>query len=165
LPWWLARRDSASLGRFALRAGQEAQRQPEATGRLRGRYLHAAATAYLALVRADSVQALRLLQAIPDTLCIVNDCYYQKLTEARVLDALGRTPEARALLDRWIWSAAGDQYVLGVLELGRMAESMGEREKASQSYQFVLDVWRRADPELQSYVVEARNALARLRRE
>jgi hypothetical protein len=29
--------------------------------------------------------------------------------------------------------------------------------------QFVVDVWRRADPELQSFVVEARNALTRMR--
>jgi len=29
----------------------------------------------------------------------------------------------------------------------------------------VVDVWRRADPELQPFVVEARNALARLTRE
>jgi len=165
LPWWLARRDSVSLRRFTARAGEEAVRQQEATARLNARYLHAASTAYLVLVRGDSVQALRLLQAIPDTLCIVNDCYFQKLTEARVLDALGRTSEARAVLDRWIWSAAGDQYVLGVLELGRLAERMCEREKANRSYQFVVDVWRRADPELQPYVAEARNALARLTRE
>jgi tetratricopeptide (TPR) repeat protein len=116
-------------------------------------------------VRGDSAQALRLLQAISDTLCIVNDCYYQKLTEARVLDALGRTREAQAVLDRWIWSAGGDRYVMGVLELGRMAERMGEREKANQSYQFVVDIWRRADPELQPYVAEARNGLTRTRRE
>jgi hypothetical protein len=69
------------------------------------------------------------------------------------------------VLDRWIWSAAGDQYVLGVLELGRLAERTGEREKANRSYQFVVNVWRRADPELQPYVLEARNALARLTRE
>ena len=42
-------------------------------GKLRGRYLHAAATAYLALARGDSAGALRLFQSIPDTLCIVND--------------------------------------------------------------------------------------------
>jgi serine/threonine-protein kinase len=165
LPWWLARRDSVSLRRFAARAGQEAGRQQEATAMLNARYLHAAATAYLALVRGDSAQALRLLQAISDTLCIVNDCYYQKLTEARVLDALGRTREAQGVLDRWIWSAGGDRYVMGVLELGRMAERMGEREKANQSYQFVVDIWRRADPELQPYVAEARNGLTRTRRE
>jgi hypothetical protein len=33
------------------------------------------------------------------------------------------------------------------------------------SYQYVADVWRGADPELQPFVVEARNAIARLRRE
>ncbi|HEY9015630.1 MAG TPA: hypothetical protein VIM84_11275, partial [Gemmatimonadales bacterium] len=57
LPWWLARRDTASLKQFAFRAGQEARRQREGVAQLRARYLHAAATAYLALLRADSVQA------------------------------------------------------------------------------------------------------------
>ena len=31
-----------------------------------------------------------------------------------------------------------------------------------ESYGFVTDVWRRADPELQPYVTEAREALERL---
>jgi len=57
------------------RAEQEARTQTSARGKLQTRYLHAAATAYLALARADSVQALGLFRAIPDTLCIVNDCF------------------------------------------------------------------------------------------
>ena len=73
--------------------------------------------------------------------------------------------QAGAVLDRWIWSGHSPLFVLGVLEQGRIAEGLGERQKAIDSYQFVVDVWRRADPELQSFVVEARNALARLRRE
>ena len=162
LPWWLARRDTASLRQFALRAGQEAQRQQDATARLRARYLHAAATAYVALARADSAQALRLFQAIPDTLCTVTGCYFEQLTEARVLDGLGQARQAGDVLDRWIWSGGGPSYVLGVLERGRIAEKLGDKEKAKQSYQFVIDVWRRADPDLQPYVVEARNARARL---
>jgi len=165
LPWWLAQRDTASLARFALRAGQEARTQGSARGKLRGRYLHAAATAYLALARADSVRALRLFRSIPDTLCIVNDCFYEKLIEARLLTAQGEARHAGAVLDRWVWRGEGPLFVLGVLERGRIAEGLGERDKAIDSFQFVVDVWRRADPQLQPLVVEARNALARMTRE
>jgi hypothetical protein len=165
LPWWLARRDTASLAQFALRAGHKAQGQREAVAQLRARYLHAAATAYLALARADSAHALRLFEAIPDTLCTVTDCYYERLTEARVLNEMGQDREAADVLDRWAWSGDGPFYVLGVLERGRVAEGLGDQEKAKQSYQFVVDVWRRADPELQPYVAEARNGLTRTRRE
>jgi serine/threonine-protein kinase len=165
LPWWLARGDTVSLALFALRAEQETSTQASATGKLRSRYLHAAATAYLALARGDSVQALGLFQSIPDTLCIVNVCYYEKLIEARLLAAEGQAEQAGAVLDQWVWKAEGPFFVLGRLEQGRIAESLGERQKAIDSYQFVVDVWRRADPELQPFVVEARNALARLTRE
>jgi DNA-binding SARP family transcriptional activator len=165
LPWWLARSDTASLAQFVRRAEQEARIQTSARGKLQVRYLHAAATAYLALARADSARALRLFQAIPDTLCIVNDCFYEKLIEARLLAYQGQTGQAGAVLDRWVWSGEGPLFVLGRLEQARIAETLGERQKAIDSYQFVADVWRRADPELQPFVVDARNALARLRRE
>ena len=162
LPWWLARRDTASLARFALRAEQEARNQTTAKGKLRGRYLHAAATAYLALARADSVRALRLFQSIPDTLCIANVCSYEKLIEARLLAAAGQAQQAGAVLDQWVWKAEGPFFVLGRLEQGRIAEGLGERQKAIDSYQFVVDVWRHADPELEPYVREARAGLERL---
>jgi serine/threonine-protein kinase len=165
LPWWQTRRDTASLGRFALRAEQEARTQTSIRGKLQGRYLHAAATAYLALARADSVRALGLFQAIPDTLCLENDCYYEKLTEARLLNVLGQARQAGAVLDRWVWRGGNALFVLGVLEQARIAEGLGERDKATQSYQFVVDVWRRADPQLQPFVVEARNGVARMTRE
>jgi hypothetical protein len=170
LPWWLARGDTASLERFKLRAGQEAQRQTSARGKLRARYLHDAAGAYLALARADSAQALGLLQSIPDTLCSENDCFYEKLTEARLLNAVGQARQAGAVLDTWVWTGgslalpavASPLFVLGVLERGRIAEGLGERQKARESYQFVTDVWRHADPELEPYVREARAGLKRL---
>jgi len=167
LPWWLARRDTASIARFARRAEQEARSQPSAKGKLRSRYLHLAATAYLALARADSVGALRRFQAIPDTLCIENDCLYQKLIEARLLTAQGQARQAGAVLDRWVWSTwywngKGPFLVMGVLERGRIAERLGERQKARDSYQFVVDVWRHADAELEPYVREARSGLERL---
>ncbi len=60
--------------------------------------------------------------------------------------------------------APGPWFVLATLERGRVAERLGEREKAIESYRFVTEAWRRADPELQPYVSEAREALARLAR-
>ena len=162
LPWWLARGDTASLARFALRAGQEARTQRSARGNLQSRYLHAAATAYLALARADSAEALDLLQALPDTLCLVNDCYYEKLTEARLLNSRGQGRQAATVLDRWVWSGSGPLFVLGVLEQAHIAEHLGERQDAINSYQFVVDVWRHADPELGPYVREARAGLERM---
>ena len=162
LPWWQARRDTLSLARFALRAEQEARTQKGAIGKLRGRYLHAAATAYLELARGDSAGALRLFQSIPDTLCIVNICSYEKLIEARLLASQGRALEAGEVLDLWVWRAEGPFFVLGRLEQGRIAEGLGERQKARNSYQFVVDVWRHADPELEPYVREARAGLERL---
>jgi hypothetical protein len=165
LPWWLARRDTLSLARFARRAEQEARSQPSAKGKLRSRYLHLAATAYLELARGDSAGALRLFQSIPDTLCIVNICYYEKLIEARLLASKGRARQAGEVLDLWVWRAEGPLYVLGMLDRARIAERLGEREKAMQSYQFVVDVWRGADSQLQPFVVEARTALTRMSRD
>jgi hypothetical protein len=162
LPWWLARRDTLSLARFALRAEQEARTQKGAIGKLRGRYLHAAAIAYLELARGDSAGALRLFQSIPDTLCIVNICYYEKLIEARLLASQGRARQAGEVLDLWVWRAEGPLYVLGMLDRARIAESLGERQKAIDSYQFVVDVWRHPDAELEPYVREARAGVERL---
>jgi serine/threonine-protein kinase len=162
LPWWLAQRDTVALARFALRAQQEARTQGSAKGKLQGRYLHAAATAYLALARVDSVRALRLFQAIPDTLCIVNDCFYEKLIEARLLTSQGQPRQAGVVLDRWVWAGETALFVIGTLERGRIAEGLGERQKARDAYQFVVDAWRHADAELQPYVAEARAGIARL---
>jgi hypothetical protein len=105
---------------------------------------------------------LRLFQAIPDTLCLENDCYYGKLTEARLLRALGQARQAGAVLDRWVWIGGDVLFVLGVLERGHIAEDLGERQKARDSYQFVVDVWRNADAELGPYVREARAGLERM---
>jgi hypothetical protein len=39
---------------------------------------------------------------------------------------------------------------------------LGDRKKAIRPYQYVADVWRRADPELQPYVREAKEGLSRM---
>jgi serine/threonine-protein kinase len=99
-PWWLARRDTVALRRFAARAALAARGPGPAVAELRGRYLYATATAYLALARGDSLGAARLLQAIPDSLCLVMLCFHEKVTLARLLVAAGADSHAAILLDR-----------------------------------------------------------------
>jgi len=99
--------------------------QPNAAGKLRGQYLHAAATAYLELARGYSSGALRLLQSIPDTLCIVNICYYEKLIEARLLASQGRARQGEEVSDLWVWRAEGPLYVLGMLDRARICREPG----------------------------------------
>jgi hypothetical protein len=52
--------------------------------------------------------------------------------------------------------------VLATLELGRIAERLGDRRKAAECYGFVMAAWRRADPELLRFVAEAREGRARV---
>jgi len=167
LPWWLAHRDTASLSRFITWAGTMSRRPNPPLVVLRARLLGATAAGFLPLARGDSATALQILRAIPDTLCMADniDCFHLNFTLARLLAARGEDRRAGELLERWRWAAAGTPtFVLATLERGRIAERLGEREKATESYRFVADVWHRADPELQPYVVEAREGLARLTR-
>jgi hypothetical protein len=52
--------------------------------------------------------------------------------------------------------------VFWLLERGRVAERLNDREQALRSFHTVADVWLHADPELQPYVAEARAAVQRL---
>ena len=163
LPWWLARGDSLALGRFERRAAEVARTADEARPVLRARYLGSAAAAYLALVRGDSARAVRAFQAIPDSLCYVGNCFFEKLTLARLLGARGQHEQAARLLDRWVWvEGSTPMSVLAALARARLAERLGEPDKASDLYRFVAEVWRRADPALRSYVDEAHDGLRRV---
>ena len=142
--------------------------RPCALAKAPARYLGAAAGAYLALARGDSAEGLRRLQAIPDTLCLVGNCFHEKLLLARLLAAHGEDRPAAEVLDRWVWSdesvpslTRSASFVLAALERGRIAERLGDRAKARERYGFVVNVWRRADPELESKVAEAQAGLRR----
>jgi hypothetical protein len=163
LPWWSASRDTVSLMRFAQRADSAARVGGSLVARSYARYLGDAARAYLALARADSTTALERLAALPDTSCMVNDCFFEKLTEARLYAARGEDREAGKILDQWLPRRdESPLFVLGTLERGRIAERLKDPERAVKSYQFVTRAWRHADPDLQPYVAEARAGIARL---
>jgi hypothetical protein len=164
LPWWFARRDSVSLARFAARARSVERVAATPAESLQALYRSAAASAYLSLVRGDSAEAERMFRAIPDSLCVINTCSFEKLTLARLRAARGDFREAKLLLDRWMRPGEGHEVssILGALERGRLAERLGERDAAVTDYQYVAAIWQRADPELQPYVSEAREGIQRL---
>jgi hypothetical protein len=80
----------------------------------------------------------------------------------QLLSARQDDRRAAAQLDRWLIDLTEPSEVFWTLERGRVAERLGDREKAIRSYQYVADVWRHADPELQPYVAEAKEGLRRL---
>jgi serine/threonine-protein kinase len=164
LPWWLSKGDTASLLGFADHATLVISRASPITA-LRARYLGTAARAYLSLARSDSAEAMQRLKTIPDSLCMVNNCFYEKLTLARLLMARGEDRLAGELLDRWMWSeTAIPSFVLANLYRGQIAERLGDREKATAHYRFVMNAWRRPDPQLERYVGDAAAGVKRLDR-
>ena len=154
--------DSTRVRDVARRAEAAGQATAAPFARLQVRYLSDATRAYLLLLRGDSAAALKALETLPDSVCPLVQCVFQNLTRARLLAARSRDREAAQVLDRWIPAAPGTSFVLGRLERGRVAERLGDNEKALKSYGFVANVWRNADSELQPYVAEARAGLQRL---
>jgi hypothetical protein len=120
----------------------------------------AAAEAYLALVRGDTVSALARFTALPDS---AGPVWFERLTLARLLAVRGREREALAVFD-WEFPADLPLATRGIwaLERARLAEKVGEREKAKYWYGHVAALWRHADPELQPSVAEVREALGRV---
>ena len=161
LPWWAARRDTVSLEAFAARMRAL---MPSAGTDLRVwlNYGALSADAYAALAKADTSLALERFVALPDTVC---PCPFDQIITAQLLAAKGRNREAAAVFDMqypsWFSFALG----LWRLERARTNERIGNIERAVEDYQFVAAVWLFADPELQPFVKEAKEALARLSKE
>ncbi len=127
------------------------------------RYAAAAATAYLALAGKDTTRAIQQLQALKSDACPA--CYLDRLTLAQLLVERNRDQEAWVILRGEHPSSTRIPYpteILWALLRGRVAERIGERDRAIRSYAWVAGMWRNADPELQPYVSESREALARL---
>ena len=168
LPWWLSRGDTAALARFGAQAARTARAPATPYAALRARLLGETSVAFLDLARGDTGAAIRKLSAIPDTLCLADEytanCFHLNLTLARLLAARGDDRRAGALLERWRWSGGyTPSFVLATLDLGRIAERLGDTGKAAECYGFVMAAWHRPDRELLPYVAEAREGLARLR--
>ena len=71
---------------------------------------------------------------------------------------LGRLDQA----ERAFRALRNQERTPAYLQLARILDRTGRRSEARESYQFVADAWRKADPELQPMVEEARQAVTRL---
>jgi len=163
--WWATDGDTAAIltyiNGFAETEGRLNTESTEAM--LRASV--AAGRAYLALAKRDTNAALKQFLTTTDTL---HECWYEnRMTLVQLLAATGRYRDAGKRLDRrWPGSTAcsnGFDDVMWTLERARVFEHLGRRMEAAAEYAFVADAWRGADPELQPYVRESRDAIARLK--
>ena len=161
--WWAARGDSIKLKQYVEHLRKEAQATTAiAVGAIHPHWL-AAAEGYLALARGDTASALARFRALPDS---TGPVWFERLTLARLLTAKGQDREALAVLDReFPFPIVTASHGIWALERARLAEKLGEREKAKYWYGYVAALWRHGDPELQQSVTEAREALGRLTEE
>jgi serine/threonine-protein kinase len=156
--WLAASHDTVVLAGMVRIADSLARLPGQGTDRRRSATLNRQASrAYLALARYDTAAALEALQAVPDTLLGSPE---MRLMKAQLLAAHGQDPKAAKVLDEALW--AGVLSVPTQLERARIAERLGERPRAIEGFQYVASMWRHADPELQPFVAEAREALERL---
>ena len=107
LPWWAAQGDSASIRQLARTSGTVSRSTTKGVDRDIAAYTHDAALAYLDLVRRDTAAAIRRLEALPDSLCVV--CYLERLTLVQLLSARHDDEKATRLLDAMAHRARGAQ--------------------------------------------------------
>jgi hypothetical protein len=156
IPAFVAAHDTLTLSRIAQRL--TATKDTTALRRALAVYAAAALHAYIALARNDSASATKLFDAIPDSIV---SAPYDQFVRATLL-AKSNPRRALELLDRRTQSP-DLLYVARELARGRVAESLGERVTAIDSYSYVAEAWRNAEPQqLKDAVVEARTALQRL---
>ena len=162
-PWWSMQGDTGSLRAAARRADSLARRSPDALIRSQARYASLSAAAHRELATRDTTAALARFLALPRDLCPV--CFLDRLTLAQLLTDRRRYQDAMRILrvdhpSQTISPAP--TAILWTLLRGRVAERLQQRELAINSYSWVAGMWRKADPELQPYVTEAREGIARL---
>ncbi|MEO8335770.1 MAG: serine/threonine-protein kinase [bacterium] len=153
-----AARDTVMLDRLVV--GAEARMKADTSTQRRAilGYFAASTRAYATLARGDSAAATALFDKLSDTLFALP---VDQFIRARLVARQDPT-RALALLERA--TSTGDlMYGARQLERGRIAEKLGDRERAVDAYAYVTAVWRNAEPEpLRDAVKEARTALGRL---
>jgi len=123
----------------------------------------AALPAFRMLAAGDTSGALRAFLAIPMSACGGLPCAANMV--AALLVKRGRPADAARVLDRWLPSQSRRTDVpLDWLARARIAEQMGDAEKAAQFYRRVVTVWSGGDAELQASVTEAKAGVGRTSR-
>src|SRR5215218_4916135 len=119
----------------------------------------------IALASGSAASAEVLLRTAAEqhvcTICVLPDL-------ARAYEADGKASAAAAIYDRyvttpWFWRYETDALELGpaMERLATLYDAVGEREKAQAVRGRLVQLWRRADPELQPVVAQVRTKLGR----
>ena len=161
LLWWATRGDTAALARVQARAAELQRAAPDRPTRICNGHVAASASAFLALARRDTIDAIGRLSDIVNTGCVQFGCDDEALTLGEVLTAHGDGQDAYATLVSAVESRLYKNVPL-YLALGRAAERIGKNAQAIGAYRYVIHARAKGDPEVQPYVEEARAALRRL---
>jgi eukaryotic-like serine/threonine-protein kinase len=155
-------RDTTSLNRIVAWADSAEKASTPGNGGIPKGYT-GLMRAYRALGGGDTTTALRMFLAVPMSVCSGAPCAAS--TVATLLARGGRAAEAARILDRWLPSASLASRVdlpSDWMLRARLAEQLGDVEKATSLYRRVATVWRGSDPALQVTAKEATAAWQRL---
>ncbi len=158
LRWWSERGDTARLRAIAANV-DTATPAPGLEKYLSA--VRAAVHAHLALARHDTAAALQSFDALPDSTCPFEGCYAVWYTKAQLLGAVHRDEDAMRILDHE-YPNPDPVRTLWRYERAKVAERLGDRDKAARDYAYVAAAFLHADSSLQPIARESRAALARL---
>jgi tRNA A-37 threonylcarbamoyl transferase component Bud32/tetratricopeptide (TPR) repeat protein len=118
----------------------------------------------------EAIRAFRRMDTLPDGLPIPCD-FCLPVVLSRAYDQANAPDSTIANLERYLASPNNgriyaDSWMLGPAHkrLGELYEAKGNAAKAMSHYTAFVELWKRADPELQPKVAEVRARLERLRR-
>jgi len=159
-------RARAILAQYDLWARDSVQRQ-----RFLGQRLFAEGSTLLAEQRpAEAVRTFRRMDVDTDGLPI-GCSFCLPLSLGRAYDQANQPDSTIANLERFLGNTHrnrinADTWMLGPIHkrLGELYEAKGDAERAAREYAAFVELWKRADPDLQPKVAEARTRLERLRR-
>jgi hypothetical protein len=149
--------DTAALLKVANGVDAASTKVPSASQRAVMSYFSSSARAYAALARNDTAAATRLFDALPDSVVVLP---LDQLNRARLVERA----DPRRALELLRGKSSGDLVAVArTFELGRVAERLGQRQLAVESYARVASLWRNADSrQLRDARDESRAALQRL---
>ena len=149
----ITQQDSAAMARILPRLKARAQ-----AGGVFAAELAKAIEALNALREADTTTALQILDSIGLSSA---DEPLLRMFKAELLLSRNRAAEAVDVVRDGFTCGCAAQVLFSLMR-GKVAEAAGDRELAIESYSFVTNAWRKADPEMQQYVTQAREGLKRL---
>ena len=159
-------RARAILAQYDLWARDSVQRQ----GFLGQRLFAEGSTLLAEQHPAEAVRTFRRMDVDTDGLPI-GCSFCLPLSLGRAYDQANQPDSTIANLERFLGNTHrnrinADTWMLGPIHkrLGELYEAKGDAERAAREYVAFVELWKRADPDLQPKVAEARTRLERLRR-